>query len=252
MAYRELLARLVWRDVKVRYKQTAIGAAWAILQPFLTMVVFTIIFGKFAQFPSENLPYPVLVFSGLLVWMFFASAVSGSATSIVANVPLVTKVYFPRIALPLAAVAVPVVDFVLASVVLAGMMAWFSLGVGGYVLLSPLFLLLAIVTALGVGLFFSAVNVRYRDVPYAIPFMLQIWLYLSPVIYPASAWPERWEWVLWANPMTTAITGFRWAVVGTPAPTLAQGAIGVTVALVVALIGLAYFRANESRFADTI
>jgi lipopolysaccharide transport system permease protein len=250
--YRELAFRILWRDVKVRYKQTSIGVVWAVLQPFLTMVVFTFVFGRFAGFPSQGLPYPVFVFAALLPWTYFAQAVATSSTSLSSNVALVTKVYFPRTLLPLAAVAVPLVDFVLSLGVLAGLMAWYGVAPAPTLLLGPFFLALAVVTALGVGLFFSAVNVRFRDVPYAIPFLIQIWLYLSPVIYPTKALPEVWQWVLALNPMTAAITGFRWALVGTPAPEPAQLAVSVASGLAIFMVGLAFFRRTESTFADTI
>jgi lipopolysaccharide transport system permease protein len=250
--FRELAFRIVWRDVKVRYKQTSIGVAWALLQPFLTMVVFTLIFGRFAGFPSQGLPYPVFLFGALLPWTYFAQALQGSSTSLVANVALVTKVYFPRTLLPLSAVTVPLVDFMLASSVLAGLLVWYGVAPAGTLPLAPLFLGLAFVTALGVGLFLSALNVRFRDVPYAIPFLIQTWLYLSPVIYPIPALPELWQWLLSLNPMTSAITGFRWAVLGTPPPEPGQFAVGVVSTLVIFLAGLAFFRRTEATFADTI
>jgi lipopolysaccharide transport system permease protein len=250
--FRELAFRILWRDVKVRYKQTSIGVAWAVLQPFLTMVVFTFIFGRFAGFPSQGLPYPVFVFAGLLPWTYFAQAVATSSTSLASNVALVTKVYFPRTLLPLSAVAVPLVDFALSLGVLAGLMLWFDVPPVPTLPLAPLFLVLAAVAALGVGLFFSAVNVRFRDVPYAIPFLIQIWLYLSPVIYPTPALPTVWQWVLALNPMTGAITGFRWAVLGTEAPDPGQLAVSVVSALAIFVAGLAFFRRTEATFADTI
>lgn len=250
--YRELLARLVWRDVVVRYKQTSVGVAWAIIQPFLTMVVFAFIFGRFANFPSKGIPYPIFTYSALLPWTFFASAVALSSASIVSNASLVTKVYFPRVLLPLAGVTVPIVDFFLAFSVLVGLMFWFTIGPTLAVLLAPLFLVMAGVAALGVGLFLSALNVRYRDVPYAIPFVIQIWLYLSGVVYAISALPQKWQWVLAVNPMTTVISGFQWGVVGTSAPELGKSLVGLAATAVIFLIGLAYFRRSEPRFADTI
>jgi lipopolysaccharide transport system permease protein len=250
--YRELLLRLAWRDVAVKYKQTAVGVAWAILQPFLTMVVFTLVFGKFANFPSKGVPYPIFTYSALLPWTYFASSFALSSGSVVSNRTMVTKVYFPRVLLPLAGVTVPLVDFLFAFVVLIGMMAWFSVWPTAAILLAPLFLLMALVAALGVGLFFSAVAVRYRDVPYAIPFVIQIWLYLSGVVYAISALPERWQWVLALNPMTTVINGFQWGVLGTAPPELAKTLIGVAVTGLFLIVGLWYFRRSEPRFADTI
>jgi lipopolysaccharide transport system permease protein len=250
--YRELFAMLVWRDIKVRYKQTSIGVAWAIVQPLMLMIVFTLIFGKFARFGSEGLPYQVFTYSGLLPWTYFAAALTLSSASVVSNVNLVTKVYFPRVFLPFAASAVPAIDFVLAFVVLVGLMAWYGVGVSAAIVLLPVFLALAFLTALGVGLFLSAVNVRYRDVPYAIPFLTQLWMWLSPVAYSVRALPERWEWVFSINPMTGVINGFRWTIVGTPAPSAGQLALSLGTAILFFVVGLAYFRRSEPRFADTI
>jgi lipopolysaccharide transport system permease protein len=250
--YRELLGTLVWRDVAVRYKQTSIGVAWAILQPFLTMVVFTLVFGRFANFPSKGVPYPIFTYSALLPWTYFASAVAVSGTSLVSNKGLVTKVYFPRVLLPLAGVTVPVVDFLLAFVVLVGMMAWFDVWPIAAITFAPLFVLLAFITALGVGLFLSAVNVRYRDVPYAIPFLMQIWLYVSGVVYAISALPERWQWLLALNPMTAVINGFQWGVLGTAAPELGKTLVSVGMTVLFFVVGLWFFRRSEPRFADTI
>jgi len=250
--YRELLWRLTWRDIAVRYKQTSIGVTWAILQPFLTMFVFTLVFGKFAQFPSKGIPYPIFTYSALLPWTYFAASVALSGGSLVSNRGLVTKVYFPRVLLPLAGVTVPIVDLLLAFTVLIGMMAWFDVWPGPALVLAPLFLLMALVTALGVGLFLSAVNVRYRDVPYAIPFLIQIWLYLSGVVYAISALPERWQWVLALNPMTAVISGFQWGVVDTARPDPGKTLVSVASMLAMFLVGLWYFRRSEPRFADTI
>jgi lipopolysaccharide transport system permease protein len=250
--YRELLGRLAWRDVAVRYKQTSLGVAWAILQPFLTMVVFTFVFGRFANFPSNGVPYPIFTYSALLPWTYFAAAVALASTSLVSNRGLVTKVYFPRILLPLAGVTVPIVDFLLASVVLIGMMAWFDVWPGPAIVLAPLFLAMAYVAALGLALFLSAVNARYRDVPYAIPFLLQIWLYLSGVVYAISALPERWQWLLALNPMTAVISGFQWGVLGTSAPALGKTLVSIGATMVFIVVGLWYFRRSEPRFADTI
>ena len=194
----------------------------------------------------------IFTYSALLPWTFFASAVALSSASIVSNASLVTKVYFPRVLLPLAGVTVPIVDFFLAFSVLVGLMVWFTIGPTLAVLLAPLFLVMAGVAALGVGLFLSALNVRYRDVPYAIPFVIQIWLYLSGVVYAISALPQKWQWVLAVNPMTTVISGFQWGVVGTSAPELGKSLVGLAATAVIFLIGLAYFRRSEPRFADTI
>ncbi len=250
--YRELWARLAWRDITVRYKQTSIGVAWAIIQPFVTMVVFSLVFGKFAQAPSNGIPYPIFTFSALLPWTYFASSVSLGSGSLVSNSGLLTKVYFPRVLLPLAGVTVPIIDFGLASVVLVALMAWFNVWPSIAIVVAPFFLFMAFVTALGVGLFLSAVNVRYRDVPYAIPFLIQIWLYLSGVVYAISALPERWQWLLAFNPMTAVISGFQWGVVSTPAPPLGQTLVSVAAAASFFVVGLWFFRRSEPRFADMI
>jgi homopolymeric O-antigen transport system permease protein len=250
--YRELLGRLAWRDIAVRYKQTSIGVAWAILQPFLTMVVFTFVFGRFANFPSNGVPYPIFTYSALLPWTYFASAVALASTSLVSNRGLVTKVYFPRILLPLAGVTVPIVDFLLASVVLVGLMAWYDVWPSLAVVFAPVFLVMAYVAALGVALLLSAVNVRYRDVPYAIPFLLQIWLYLSGVVYAIDALPQRWQWLLALNPMTAVISGFQWGILGAGAPHLGTTLVSVAATVVFIVVGLWYFRRSEPRFADTI
>jgi lipopolysaccharide transport system permease protein len=250
--YRELLARLVWRDVAVRYKQTSIGVAWAVVQPFLTMVVFSFVFGRFANFPSKGLPYPIFTYSALLPWTYFSSAVALASVSLVSNRGLVTKVYFPRVLLPLASVSVPIADFLPAFLVLIAMMGWYSVWPSLALLLAPFFLLMALVAALGVGLGLSALNVRYRDVPYAIPFLIQIWLYLSGVVYAISALPERWQWVLALNPMTAVISGFQWGVVGTAPPELGKTLISVAATAIFFVVGLWFFRRSEPRFADTI
>ena len=250
--YRELLFRLAWRDVSVRYKQTSIGVLWAILQPFLTMVVFTLVFGKFANFPSKGVPYPIFVYSALLPWTYFASSLSAASSSLVSNKALVTKVYFPRVLLPLAGVLVPLVDFCFAFVVLVGLMAWFDVWPSFALVLAPFFLLMALITALGVSLFLSAVNVRYRDVPYAIPFIIQIWLFLSGVVYAISALPEKWQWVLALNPMTAVISGFQWGVLDAPAPDLGKTLVSIAAMASIFVVGLWFFRRSEPRFADTI
>lgn len=250
--YRELAGRFVWRDIKVRYKQTFIGVAWVLLQPLLTTVIFTLIFGRFAEFPSDGLPYPVFVLAGLLPWTYFAASLNGASASIAGNRALVTKVYFPRILLPLGAISTPLVDFLVAFPALVVLMVWFDLSVTLTVLVLPLFLLLAAVTALGVGLFFAVGNVRYRDVPYAIPFVINIWMYLSPVIYPVNALEDRYQWILSLNPMTAVITGFRWSLLGSSPPELHVVAVGVATGIAVFVAGLAVFRSAEPRFADTI
>jgi lipopolysaccharide transport system permease protein len=250
--YRELLFRLAWRDIAVRYKQTSIGIAWAILQPFLTMVVFTLVFGKFADFSSNGLPYPIFVYSAILPWTYFASSVSLSSSSVVSNRAMVTRVYFPRVLLPLAGVTVPLVDIVFASVVLFGMMVWFQVWPIWAIVLAPAFLFMALVTALGVGLFLSAVAVRYRDVPYTIPFILQLWMFVSGVVYAIDSLPTRWQWLLSLNPMTAVISGFQWGLLGAPSPDLGKTLVSIAAAAAFFVVGLSYFRSSEPRFADTI
>jgi lipopolysaccharide transport system permease protein len=251
--YRELLGTFVWRDIKVRYKQTTVGVAWALIVPIFTAVVYIVVFGRFAKFPRGSLAYPVLVLSGLLPMQYFTSALSSSAASVVSNGPLVTKVYFPRVLLPLAAVLVPIVDFMLSMTVLVGVMAYYdSWPAGPIVLLAPLFLLLAAVAALGLGLFLAALNVRYRDVAYVIPVFLQVLPLLSGVPFALDQIPTKWQWILSVNPMTAAISGWRWTLLDGPAPHPVQTAIGVSVALILFGGGLAFFRSTEPRFADTI
>jgi homopolymeric O-antigen transport system permease protein len=251
--YRELAFRIIWRDIKVRYKQTFLGVAWALLVPLFTSVVYVIVFGKFAEFPAGNLPYPLLVLSGTLPMQYFTSSLTSSSTSLVSNVSLVTKVYFPRVLLPLAGVIVPIVEFVIGWTLMLGVMAWYDTWPGGIqLLLAPAFMGLAFVTALGAGFLLSAVNVRYRDVPYALPVILQVLPLLSAVPYALSAIPEKWQWLLSLNPMTSVITGWRWAVLDAPAPEPGQVALSVGVALVLVLGGLAYFRRTEATFADKI
>lgn len=249
---RETAFVFAWRDVKVRYKQSLIGIAWAVLQPVMTMVVFTLIFGKFANFPSQGQHYQVFVYSGLLPWAFFSTALTQISTSVVSNRQLVQKVYFPRLILPISGVLVPAIDFLFSAAVLAGLMVWYDVAFHWTILLAPLFLLLLAVTALGVGSVLATINVRYRDVPYAVPFLIQTWLYLSPVIYPANAIPERWQVLLSLNPVVAAITGFRWATLGTPPPTTLQWGLGSAMALLFVVSGFAVYRRFESRFADTI
>jgi lipopolysaccharide transport system permease protein len=251
--YRELLGRFVWRDVMVRYKQTFLGIAWAILVPTFTAAVYVVIFGRFAKFPAGNVPYPELVMSGLIPMQYFASSLTGSSTSLVTNMPLVTKVYFPRVLLPLSAVIVPIVDLLLGLLVLVPLMAYYATWPGGpEVLLAPLFVGLAFLTALGIGLLLSALNVRYRDVPYMLPPLIAVLPLVSGVPYAVEEIPEKWQWLLSLNPMTGVISGWRWAVVDASAPDWGQMGVSVAVGLVLFLGGLAVFRSSEPRFADTI
>ena len=250
--YRELLYFLTWRDVKVRYKQTAIGAAWAILQPFLTMVVFSVIFGSLIQVPSDGVPYPIFSYAALLPWTFFAGALTRSGNSLVYDANLVSKVYFPRMILPFAAVLSLLVDFAIAFIVLLGMMLFYGIVPGIAVLTLPLFLLLAFMAALACGLWLSAVNVKYRDVAYVIPFLTQFWLFMTPVAYSSSIIPEAWRPLYGLNPMAGVIEGFRWALLNTGQ--IPSGPIFVSAAVVIALLigGLFYFQRMESQFADIV
>ena len=250
--YRELLYFLAWRDVKVRYKQTALGAAWAIIQPFFMMVVFSLFFGKLGGIPSDGIPYPVFVYCALLPWQLFAHALSEASNSIVANERLITKVYFPRLVVPISAVLGGLVDFAIAFVILLCMMAYFGIAPNVMILTLPLFLVLAVVTALGVGLWLSALNVQYRDVRYTIGFLTQIWLFATPVAYSSSIVPERWRAYYGMNPMAGVVEGFRWALLG---KTQGPGAMLLVTTLVVILIlvgGLYYFRRMERTFADVV
>lgn len=250
--YRELLGVFVWRDLKVRYKQTLIGVGWAIFQPLFTAVVYSLIFGRFAKFPSGSLPYPIFAFAGILAMQYFSGALNLSSSSLSANVPLLTKVYFPRLLLPIHGVLVPLVDFVLASWVLVGMMFWFNTFPSAQVVLAPLFILLAMVSALGAGLFLAALNARFRDVPYAIPAFMQVLPFLSGVPFALNGAPAKWQWLLSINPITTVVSGWRWCLLDGPPPVLGQALLGTFVALLTLVVGLAYFRRSEPRVADTI
>jgi lipopolysaccharide transport system permease protein len=250
--YRELAGILAWRDFRVRYKQTFVGAGWAIIVPFMQMVVMTIVFGKFAKFPSNGLAYPIFSYAGLLLWGYFGNAFQRASNSVVTSVSFITKVYFPRVLLPVASVFSPLVDFCFASTVMFGLMVYFHTYPGPELAVAPVFMLLAALTALGVGMFFAAVNVRYRDVPYVIPFLIQIWWFASPVAYSAESLSANQQLVASLNPMFSIINGFRWTVLGTPAPTAAQLAISVTVMMAFLLAGLALFKRGEPSFADTI
>jgi lipopolysaccharide transport system permease protein len=251
-AYRELAGILAWRDFRVQYKQTFVGASWAIIQPFTQMVVMTIVFGKFAKFPSGGLAYPIFSYSGLLLWGYFAGALQRASSSVVGSVNFITKVYFPRVLLPVSSVVSPIVGFLFASVVLFGLMVYFSVYPGWEIVFAPAFLVFAAFTALGAGMFFAAVNVRYRDVPYVIPFLIQIWWFASPVAYSTSTLSPNQQLVLSLNPMFSVINGFRWTMVGTTPPTPAQLAISLTMMMVFLLCGLAMFRRSEPQFADQI
>jgi lipopolysaccharide transport system permease protein len=250
--YRELLYFLVWRDIKVRYKQTALGATWAIIQPVFTMLVFSLFFGHLGKIPSDGIPYPIFSFAALVPWTFFANGLGQSSNSLVGNANLITKIYFPRLIVPLASVFSGIVDFLLAFVVLLGMMLYYGLVPTLNVFWLPLFLLLALVTSLGVGLWFSALNVEYRDVRYVVPFITQFWLFATPIAYPSSLLPEPWRTLYGLNPMVGVVEGFRWALLGTktaPGPIIA---VSSAVALVILVSGAFYFRRMEKTFADIV
>lgn len=250
--YRELLYFLIWRDIKVRYKQTALGAAWAVLQPLLTMIIFSIIFGRLAGIPSDGLPYPVFTFAGLLPWQLFAHALTESGNSLVANQQLITKVYFPRLLIPMSAVLAGLVDFLIAFVVLIGLMLFYGITPTWAILFLPLFLLFALGTALAVGLWLSALNVEYRDVRYTLPFLTQIWFFATPIAYSSSLLPEPWRVLYGLNPMAGVVEGFRWALFGKVGGI--EPLIVVSALVVCALLfgGMAYFRRMEKTFADVV
>jgi lipopolysaccharide transport system permease protein len=251
-AYRELLYFLVWRDIKVRYKQTALGAAWAIIQPVMTMVVFSVFFGRLAKVPSDGIPYPVFAFAALLPWQLFAFSLTESSNSLVGSQNLITKVYFPRLVIPLASVLAGVVDFAIAFMVLLGLMLYYGIRPTAAVAWLPLFVVFALATALSVGLWFSALNVKYRDVRYTIPFLAQFWMFATPVAYSSTLVPEKWRALYGLNPMAGVVEGFRWALLGKSGGP--GGLIWVSVGAVMLLLtgGLFYFRRMEATFADIV
>jgi len=250
--YRELLYFLVWRDIKVRYKQTVLGASWAIIQPFFAMVVFSIFFGKLAKVPSDGLPYPIFAYTALLPWQLFAHALTESGNSLVASQQLIKKVYFPRLAIPIAAVLAGLVDFAIAFVVLLGMMFYYGIYPTAAIVTLPLFILFAIATALAAGLWLSALNVEYRDVRYTIPFLTQFWLFATPVVYPSSLVPEPWRALYGLNPMAGVVEGFRWALLGKSGGTGPLMLVSVLAVVVLLIGGLIYFRRMEKTFADLV
>jgi lipopolysaccharide transport system permease protein len=250
--YRELLYFLVWRDVKVRYKQTFIGIGWAILQPLVTMLIFTVVFGNFVGIPSGGVPYSVLTLAALLPWNYFSQALGRSGTSLVSNAGLICKVYFPRLIVPIAAAVAPLVDLAVAFIILVAMMFWFGITPGPAIAALPFFVLFAVMTALAVGIWLAALNVRYRDVGHVIPFLVQVWMFASPVVYPVTVVPEQWRLLYSINPMAGVIEGFRWALLGTATPE--YGTLAVSGAMVIALLvsGVAFFKRVERTFADLI
>ncbi len=250
--YRELLYFLVWRDVKVRYKQTVLGVLWAVLQPFMTMVVFSIFFGRLGQMPSDGLPYPIFTYTALLPWQLFAGSLAASGNSLVVNQELVTKVYFPRLVIPLSAVFVGLVDFSVSFVILLGLMMYYAITPTVAVVCVPLFVLLALAAALAVGVWLAALNVQYRDVQYTIPFLTQFWLFLTPIAYPSSLVPEQWRMLYSVNPMVGVVDGFRWALLGQTTPPDTSIGVSLLVTSILLLGGLVYFRRMERSFADMV
>ena len=250
-AYRELLYFLVWRDIKVRYKQTALGAVWAILQPVMTMAVFAVFLGRLAHVPSDGLPYPLFSFAGLVPWTYFATAVSTGALSIVGSQNLISKVYFPRLLIPLSSAVTPLVDFGITMLTLAAMLIWYRVVPGAAIVWLPLFVLLAFATAFATGLWLSTLTVLYRDVRHLVGFLMQFWMFATPVAYPASLVPEKWRVIYGLNPMTGVVEGFRWALVGGPAPGPIVAA-SAAVVIVMLVTGVMFFRRSEGTFADVI
>lgn len=249
--YRELLLLLTWRDIKVRYVQTVLGASWAVLQPLLTMIIFSVIFGQLAKLPSDGIPYPVFTYTALLPWQLFAFSLTNSSQSLVGSQNLVSKVYFPRLVIPIASVLPGLVDFAISFLVLIGMLIYYQIPLTPRILALPLFLLLAVMSALAVGLWLSALNVEYRDIRYVVPFMTLFWQYATPVAYAASLIPKKWRLLYGLNPMTGVVEGFRWALLGSGK---VDGMVWVSVLIIVVILvsGLAYFRRMEATFADVI
>ena len=251
--YRELIFFMTWRDLKVRYKQTLLGVAWAVLQPFVTMVVFSIFFGQLAQMPSDGVPYPIFTYTALLPWGLFTSALSVASRSLVTNSHMITKIYFPRIILPLSSILSGLVDFAIAFVILGGLMLFYGIAPTGAIWTLPFFLLLAMITSLGVGLWLASLNVLYRDVNYITPFLTQFWLFITPIVYPTSLLPDKWHVIYALNPMMGVVEGFRWAILGTE-----QGAPGITlfvsafISVILLISGLLFFRRTERLFADMV
>jgi lipopolysaccharide transport system permease protein len=251
-AYRELFAFLTWRDIQVRYKQTAIGVTWAIIQPFLTMIVFSLFFGRLAKMPSEGVPYPLFNFAGLLPWTLFSQGVARSSESLVGSANLITKVYFPRMVAPVSAILACLVDYGLSMLVLGGMMLFYGVGLTVKALVLVPLIAQALIATVGIGLILAAMNVHYRDVRYAVPFLVQIGLFVTPVVYPATLLPARWLALYGLNPMTGVVEGCRWALLGTSAPNTGLMVLSAVSSVVLLLAGTLYFRRMERSFADVV
>ncbi len=252
LAYRELLYFLTWRDIKVRYKQTALGLTWAVLKPLSLMLIFTVVFGWLAQVPSDGLPYPVFSLCAILPWQLFAQTLSSTSQSLISNQNLLTKVYFPRLVIPLAALGVGLMDFMIAAAILACVMAYFQMVPTLLALFLPSFVLLAVMMSLGVGFWFSALNIQYRDVGHALPFLTQLWFFATPIAYPSSLVPESWRTWYGLNPMATVVEGFRWSLLGTGGLSTDMWLTSVAVTVAVFVSGLYYFRRVEETFADIV
>lgn len=250
--YRELLFFLTWRDVKVRYRQTVVGAVWAVIQPFMLMIVFTVVFHRLAHVPSDGLPYPIFSFTGLIPWTLFSASLGGISGSLVSSSNLLTKVYFPRLVIPLAVTGSYLFDFGIALALLGGMMGYYGVHPGFAIIALPVLTLLVLLTALSVGIWLTALNVRYRDIQYTVPFVLQLWLFASPIAYATTLVPHRWRLVYSLNPMTTVIDGFRWSLVGIPWSPGWAALVSFASVLVLLVTGLLYFRRMERTFADVI
>ena len=250
--YRELLYFLIWRDIKVRYKQSLLGAGWAILQPLLTMIIFTVFFGRWAGIPTDDVPQPIFYFAGILPWQLFQSGVSKAGTSLVASRNLITKIYFPRIAVPIAPIIAGLLDFAIAFILLIGLMFYYGIVPTAALWTLPLFLLLALLTATGVGIWLAGLNVTYRDIGYVIPFLLQVWFFLSPIVYSSNIVPEALQPYYGLNPMAGVIQGFRWAILGTGQPATVDLIASVGVAVLLLISGVIYFKRMERTFADVV
>ncbi|HYI14558.1 MAG TPA: ABC transporter permease [Thermomicrobiales bacterium] len=251
-AHRELLYFLIWSDLKLRYKQTSLGAVWAVLQPFLTMVVYSIFLGRLARVPSDGIPYPIFVYTALVPWTFFSNALTQSSLSLIRHERVITKVYFPRLIIPVSAIGGGLIDLGISFVLLVGIIIYYGIIPGIAILLLPLFVLLATVTALAVSLWLSALNVQYRDVRYTVPFITQVWMFVTPVIYPASLVPERWHVLYGLNPMAGVVEGFRWSLLGQDNPSIPILLASASMTLVILIGGLYYFRRMERTFADVV
>jgi lipopolysaccharide transport system permease protein len=249
--YRELVHTFAMRDIKVRYKQTALGAAWAVIQPFMMMVVFTIFFGKLAKIPSEGIPYPLFSYAALLPWTLFSEGITRSTNSMITNSNIMTKVYFPRLVMPISGILSPIIDFMIAFFILIAMMLFYGFVPTINIVWLPVFILLALMTSLGVGLWLSAFNVQYRDFQYTLPFLIQLWLFASPVVYPSSLLTESYRWIYGLNPMAGVIEGFRWALLGTNPPST-MIAFSFVIVMVILISGAYYFKRMEKTYADVV